>query len=67
MFDQLDLEKLTPQDWSEQLPTLARQFGWIGRLLVVTLAEAGCVALDVVGQVVNNRLPHPADRCHRRG
>ena len=53
IFDQSDLEKLTPQDWSEQLPKLARQFGWIGRLLVVTLAEAGCVALDVVGQVVS--------------
>ncbi|HPE73991.1 MAG TPA: PfkB family carbohydrate kinase, partial [Candidatus Competibacter sp.] len=53
MFDQSDLEKLTSQDWSEQLPKLARQLDWMGRLLVVTLAETGCVALDEVGQVVS--------------
>ena len=41
MFDQSDLEKLTPQDWSEQLPKLARQFGWMGRLLVVTPGRSG--------------------------
>lgn len=53
MFDQPDLEKLTPKDWSERLPTLARPLGWMGRWLVVTLAEAGCVALDETGQVVS--------------
>ncbi|MCB1776652.1 MAG: ribokinase, partial [Candidatus Competibacteraceae bacterium] len=56
MFDQPDLEKLTLQDWSEQLPALARQISWQGRLLVVTLAKAGCIALDEEGQVVS----HPA-------
>ncbi|MCP5159859.1 MAG: ribokinase, partial [Gammaproteobacteria bacterium] len=53
LFDQSDLEKLTRKDWSERLPMLARQLGWMGRLLVVTLAGAGCVALDEVGKVVS--------------
>jgi len=53
MFNQPDLEKLTPKDWSARLPTLARQLGWMGRLLVVTLADAGCVALDEGRQAVS--------------
>jgi len=53
MFDQTDLEKLTPKDWSERLSTLARQMSWQGRLLVVTLADAGCVALDEAGTVIS--------------
>ena len=36
-----------------RLPDLARQVGWSGRLLVVTLAEAGSVALDETGQAVD--------------
>lgn len=32
-------------EWAAHLPALAAGIGWQGRLLVVTLAEAGCVAL----------------------
>lgn len=53
LINQPELETLTRQDWMARLPALARHIGWIGRLLVVTLAEAGCVALDETGQVVD--------------
>jgi ribokinase len=53
MFGQPALEALNRDDWMERLPHLARQIGWIGRLLVVTLAGAGCVALDKMGRVVS--------------
>jgi len=35
--------------WQARLPELAAQAGWRGRLLVVTLAQDGCVALDETG------------------
>jgi ribokinase len=38
-------------DWLAHLPTLASGIGWQGRLLVVTLAEQGCVAIDGAGRV----------------
>jgi ribokinase len=38
-------------DWAAHLPALAAGIGWQGRLLVVTLAEAGCVALAGAEQV----------------
>jgi ribokinase len=50
LFRQPTLETLTPNEWMERLPTLAQSIGWNGRLLVVTLADAGCVALDDTGQ-----------------
>lgn len=53
MIDQPGWETLTREGWMARLPALARQVGWSGRLLVVTLAEAGCVALDETGQVVD--------------
>ncbi len=53
LFDQPELEKLTRRGWSEQLPALARELGWMGRLLVITLADAGCVALDKAGTAVS--------------
>jgi ribokinase len=53
MFNQSDLETLTRDELTEQLPVLARQIGWKGKVLVVTLAEAGCIALDEEGQIVS--------------
>lgn len=53
LFDQPDLEVMTHSDWVTQLPTMAHQLGWAGRLLVITLAEAGCVALDETRQVLS--------------
>lgn len=52
LFNQPDLERLTRDAWLEQLPTLSQKIGWLGQWLVVTLAEAGCVAIDQAGQVV---------------
>jgi ribokinase len=46
LFGQLTLETLTSDEWMTRLPALAHSIGWNGRLLVVTLADAGCVALD---------------------
>ena len=53
MFNQPDLEKLTRKDWLERLPALAQRISWQGRLLVVTLADAGCVALDEADTAVS--------------
>lgn len=35
-----------PEDWTKGLASLAKQLGWQGRLLCVTLAEQGAIALD---------------------
>lgn len=35
--------------WREHLPALAIQIGWSGRILIVTLAHEGSVALDALG------------------
>lgn len=40
-------------EWVAHLPALAAGIGWQGRLLVVTLAEAGCVALAAAEQVID--------------
>lgn len=40
-------------EWGAQLPALAARIGWRGRILVVTLAQQGCVALEASGNVVN--------------
>ena len=50
LFARPALETLTPDEWMARLPALARSIGWSGGLLVVTLADAGCVALDDTGQ-----------------
>ncbi|MFO7640499.1 MAG: PfkB family carbohydrate kinase [Candidatus Competibacteraceae bacterium] len=50
LFDQPALETLTPDEWMARLPALAHSIDWNGRWLVVTLADAGCVALDDTGQ-----------------
>jgi ribokinase len=42
----------TPDVWRERLPALARALDWRGELLAVTLAEAGCVAVDGNGRCV---------------
>ncbi|OYY95345.1 MAG: hypothetical protein B7Y41_02250 [Hydrogenophilales bacterium 28-61-23] len=39
--------------WLAQLPGLAAQSDWRGRLLVVTLAHEGCVALDISGNAIS--------------
>ncbi len=41
LFAQPVLETLTPDQWRARLPALARSISWSGRLLVVTLADAG--------------------------
>lgn len=53
MFGQSILENMTRDDWVKRLPDLTRQMGWNGKLLVVTLAEAGCVALNGAGPAVS--------------
>jgi ribokinase len=50
-FVQPDLAEAGPASWREKLPALARQRGWRGELLVVTLAEWGAAALDADGAV----------------
>ncbi|MCP5459643.1 MAG: ribokinase [Gammaproteobacteria bacterium] len=52
MFNQSDRDTLTRDEWLESLPTLSKEMGWKGKLLVVTLAEAGCVAIDETGEVL---------------
>lgn len=52
MFNEPSLEKLTRDAWVERLPALGRQIGWKGELLVFTLADAGCVALDETDHVL---------------
>ncbi len=58
LFAQPALEDSTPDEWMARLPALAHLIGWSGRWLVVTLADAGCVALDETGQ----RVRQPAYR-----
>ena len=53
LFGQPALETLTPNEWMTRLPALAHSIGWNRWLLVVTLADAGCVALDDTGQCVS--------------
>jgi ribokinase len=36
-------------EWSTCLPALAARINWRGRVLVVTLAHLGCIALDMAG------------------
>ena len=40
------------EEWAAQLAALAARIGWCGRILVVTLAHEGCVALDASGNTV---------------
>lgn len=40
-------------EWSTHLPALAARIDWRGRLLVVTLAALGCVALDAAGNTMS--------------
>jgi ribokinase len=37
------------EEWARDLPGLAHRRGWTGRLLVVTLAERGAIALESTG------------------
>ncbi|NJN47451.1 MAG: hypothetical protein HC808_14330 [Candidatus Competibacteraceae bacterium] len=53
LFSQPVLETMTRDEWVEQLPDLAMRIGWDGGLLVITLADRGCVALDRAGQLVS--------------
>lgn len=39
--------------WLSALPDMAARTGWCGRLLVVTLAQDGCVALGAAGKTFN--------------
>jgi ribokinase len=52
MLGKQDLVRASRGTWADQLPDLAAKYGWQGQLLVVTLSEAGCVALDRAGGVV---------------
>ncbi|MEQ1602669.1 MAG: ribokinase [Methylophilaceae bacterium] len=52
MFDLVGTEQMTPQLWCSRLSSLARTLGWKGYLLVVTLAEFGCVALEQSGNII---------------
>ncbi len=56
MFDQPNLADLSRDGWTTRLPALASGAQWRGTLLVVTLADAGCVALDGAGRAMS----HPA-------
>jgi ribokinase len=51
MFGEPAAEDMTRAEWAGRLPSMARQWGWRGMLLVVTLAHDGCVALDHSGTV----------------
>lgn len=44
LFNLADYSAWAVTDWVAALPTLVSAIGWQGRLLVVTLAELGCVA-----------------------
>ncbi len=45
LFGQAKSPDLTPNQWLNSLPGWARQCGWRGELLIVTLGGLGCVAL----------------------
>lgn len=44
LFELPENGRLSPIEWQQALPQFAAQCQWQGRLLVVTLAEQGCVA-----------------------
>jgi ribokinase len=50
LFDSRDAVHWRRAEWSARLPALAERIGWRGRVLAVTLAEDGSVALDAAGQ-----------------
>jgi ribokinase len=52
LFGRSAAEIWSREDWGGHLPDLARHAGWVGDILVVTLAEHGCVALDESGRVI---------------
>lgn len=41
-------------EWSTYLPALVARIDWRGRMLVVTLAHLGCVALDAAGSTISS-------------
>jgi ribokinase len=45
LFEQEDTGHISPEQWLSRLPSWAKQSGWQGKWLVVTLGEQGCVAL----------------------
>ena len=49
LFDAPETANWGPREWVLHLPARAAQIDWSGRILVVTLAHQGCVALDVTG------------------
>lgn len=50
LFARSPLADLTREEWVAQLPSLARQLGWGGVMLVITLGDQGSVALDQEGK-----------------
>lgn len=48
---EVEAESWSRAQWFAQLPRWARRTGWSGSLLVVTLAQDGCVALGGDGQM----------------
>lgn len=53
LFDDPQTANWGRAEWVAQLPTLAARIDWRGRILVVTLAHEGCVALDASGNTLN--------------
>ena len=53
LFDNPQTANWGFKEWAAQLPALAARIGWRGRILVVTLAHEGCVALDASGNTVS--------------
>jgi ribokinase len=52
LFSQPGADAWGREEWAERLPALANRIAWTGALLVVTLAEAGSVALHPDGRCV---------------
>lgn len=50
LFKFSDGQVTSPGQWQQSLPGLARNISFNGSLLVVTLGELGCVAVDASGQ-----------------
>lgn len=53
LFDAPESADWGLHEWSTYLPALAARINWRGRVLVVTLAHLGCVALDMAGSTTN--------------